>query len=351
MKFHLMLTTSIVLILAVGSACTASPAVGNVSTEPASTPVILPTLTATEATQAELIPVTDNLMRPAENVPAPIKIADDVISSGASAPYGDSYKLNRFERPFLQDMTYVADMDISKFSLSQDQDWYYASIRMAGSDPNNALGIDFGVEIDLDADGFGDYMIWTHPPYTTEWSTGTVQVYQDSNHDTGGVSALQSDSAQDGNGYETLVFDGSTGENKDPDLAWVRLNPDFPGLIQIAFKKSVIGPAFLMGVVSDAGLKDMSKYDYADHIPETDAGSPVKGNKHFPLGSLYTVDNTCWDAFGISTTGYEPKLCPPILQPVSTKDKSDNGSESANACNPTPNCGGGPYDPNTCQCQ
>jgi hypothetical protein len=64
---------------------------------------LAPTLNP-EATQ--VIPVTGNLMKPAEVVPAPDKMIDDVESSGTGpegrAPYGDSYKLNRFERPFLK---------------------------------------------------------------------------------------------------------------------------------------------------------------------------------------------------------------------------------------------------------
>jgi hypothetical protein len=241
-------------------------------------------------------------------------------------------------------MSYVTDLDLYRFSLSEDADWYYVSIRLVGSDPNNTLGINYGAEIDLNADGAGDYIIWLRPPYTTQWSTSTAQIFQDTNQDSAGPSAIGSDAVFDGNGYETLVFDGSTTDNPDPDLAWVRLNQDLPGLVQIAFKKSLTGPAFLLGVVSDAGLKDVSKYDYVDHITEADAGSPVKNNKNFPLGTLFAVDNTCWEPFGLQTTGYEPKLCQPILQPVNTQ-KPDN------SCNPPPDCGGGPYNPDTCQCE
>jgi len=356
MNIYKFLTVGLALFLAVGTACTASPGTQGASTgmdestEQPSTTVILPTLTPTDVTPTEFVQEIGHLKKPSEVVPAPIKIVDDVKSSEGNAPYGDSYKLNRFERPFLQDMSYVAAMDISKFSLSEDQDWYYVSIRLAGSVTNNAMGIDYGAEIDLNADGFGDYLVWTQPPYTTQWSTGTVEIFKDSNHDTAGTSALQADAISDGNGYDTLVFDGSRAENSDPDLAWVRLNADVPGLVQIAYKKSLTGPGFLIGVVSDAGLKDPSKYDYADHITEADAGSPVKSNKHFPLGSLFAVDNTCWEAFGIQTTGYEPKLCQPILQPVNPK-QDNNDSDQPSGCNPPPDCGGGPYDPNSCQCQ
>lgn len=358
MKNHKALTASIVLFLVVGTACAAPPVVVDVptnivATKDIATPVVLPTLTSTEAA-TEPVPVTGHLMRPSETVPSPLKVADDVESSGTGpegrAPYGDSYKLNRFERPFLQDMTYVPELDIYKFSLSEDNDWYYVSLRVVGSDPNNALGINYGAEIDLNADGAGELMIWTQPPYTTEWSTSNVKIFRDSNQDTGGPSSTQSDAVFDGNGYDTLAYDGSVPDNADPDLAWVRLGQELPGLVQIAFKKSLTGPAFLLGVVSDSGFKDVAKYDYADHILEADAGSPVNNNRYFPLGSLFAVDNTCWEALGIQTTGYEPKLCQPILQPVNTKKPDDDAGQSL-ACNPPPDCGGGPYNPETCQCE
>ena len=312
-----------------------------------SAPTSVPT-----GTEAGAIPVTSHLMRPADVVPAPGEWIDDAESSGTGpdgrAPYGDSYKLNRFERPFLEDMTYTPDLDIRKFGISEDEDWYYVSIQLIGNDPNNTLGINYGAEIDLQGDGFGDYMIWTHPPYTPQWETQTVQVFQDSNQDTGGVSALKSDAVFDGDGYETLIFDGNTQGNADPDLAWVGMSGDGRAILQIAFKKDLTGPTFMLGVVSDAGLKDVSQYDYVDHMAEIDAGSPVQSNENYPLGLLYAVDNTCWEAYGLQTTGYEPKLCQPILQPVNTP--------SDQACEAPPDCNGdepgkGNFDPETCLCR
>src|SRR3990172_5100870 len=83
----------------------------------------------------------------------------DVESSGTAAerraPYGDSYNINRLERPFLQDMTYVSDLDIVRFSVSQDDAWFYVSIKLITNDPNNSLGINYGVELDTNHDGFG----------------------------------------------------------------------------------------------------------------------------------------------------------------------------------------------------
>jgi hypothetical protein len=295
-----------------------------------------------------------HLMRPEDIVPVPGVLVDDVESSGTGAegraPYGDSLDLNRFERPFLEDMTYIPDLDIHKFGISQDEDWYYISIGLIGNDPNNAVGINYGVEIDLNADGFGDYIIWAHPPYTTIWDTGTVEVYEDSDHDSGGVSSKESDAVFNGNGYETLIFDGGSQQNADPDLAWVRLLEGQNATIQFAFKKPLSGPSFMFGVVSDAGLRDVSRFDYSDYFTEADAGSPVKGKPNFPLGSLYAVDNTCWEAYGFKSTGYEPKVCPVILQPVI----KPSGNDQPAGCNPPPDCdgyGGGAYDPVTCECR
>lgn len=354
MKMHKILTVSSIGFLVIVAACAAPPVPDGAElgeNDPA--PLVLPSATASNNVATEGVPVTGNMMKPAAEVPAPIKIVDDVESSGTGpegrAPYGDSYKLNRFERPFTQDMTYVADMDIYRFSISEDEDWYYASLRVIGSDPNNPLQISYGAEIDLNADGAGDYIILARPPYTTEWSTGNVQVFQDSNQDTAGPSAIQADEAANGNGYDTLVFDGSAPDNPDPDLAWVRLHQDLPGLIQLAFKKSLTGTSFLLGAITDAGLRDVARYDYADHIAEADAGSPVKNNRYFPLGSLYAIDNTCWEAYGIQTSGYEPKLCQPILQPVNPQEPGD--ASAPLACNPPPDCGGGPYNPQTCECE
>ena len=302
---------------------------------------------APTATFTEEIPVTGHSMEPADVAPPPGKLVYDVASSGNAAPYGDTYKLNRLERPFLKDMTYVPDMDIVSFNLGQDVDWYYVSIELNGKNPNNSLGIDYGVEIDLDADGFGDDIIWAHPPYTAAWSTSTVQVLKDSNHDSAGLSSSQADASSEGNGYDTLVFDGGTGQNDDPDLAWVRMNGGPDATIQFAFKKSLIGGFFMLGVVSDAGLKDISKFDYNDHFDKAEAGSPERSKNDYPLKALYAVDNTCWEAYGIATTGFEPKLCPPLLQPTATP------GHEPEACSPTfppEDCGDIGYNPATCQC-
>ena len=283
------------------------------------------------------------------------KIVYDTESVGTApekrAPYGDSYEWNRLERPFTQDMGYVSDLDISHFTVAKDSDWWYVSIKLIGVDPNNPQGIDYGVELDLDKDGFGDYLIWAHPPYGNQWETTPVQIYQDQNHNTSGLSGGKSDAPFSADGYETLIFDGNAATSADPDMAWVRNNV---GSVEFAFKRSWSGSVFMLGVIADAGWKDPKKLDYVDRLPIAEAGSPVKNNMYYPLKGLFLVDNTCRDAFGFEPTRYEPQICP--VEPTPTKAPREPAPPPGvtvppPGCPPHPPClAGSEWDPTKCQC-
>jgi len=254
----------------------------------------------------------------------------DVDSSGTGsehrAPYGDSYNINLFERPFTKtDMNYIPPLDILTFQISEDATWFYVSFDLVGGDLNDALNLNYGVELDTDHDGYGDFLVWAQPPYTPEWLAETVLVYQDTNHDTGGASAEKSDAVYPGDGYDKLIFDRGQGE--DPDLAWVRANPQVSTAIQFAFKRSLAGAAFMWGVWADAGLRDPGAFNYNDRYTEPDAGSPEKSEPYYPIREIFQVDNTCWPAYGFKPLGYEAHLCP-SLEPQPTKHKAP----------PTPGC-------------
>jgi hypothetical protein len=283
------------------------------------------------------------------------KVVYDVESAGTApekrAPYGDAYEWNRLERPFTQDMSYVSDLDIDRFTVAKDSDWWYVSLKLMGVDPNNTLGIHYGIEIDLDRDGYGDYLLWAHPPYADQWDTAPVQIYQDQNHNTGGLSGGKSDAPFSADGYETLIFDGAAG-GADPDLAWVRIHAGADATVQFAFKRSWSGNVFMLGVLADAGWKDPKKLDYVDRIPISEAGSPVKDNLYYPLKALFLVDNTCRDAFGFEPTHYEPQICP--VEPTPTKPPREPrpaGPTSVPNCPPHPPClAGSEWDESKCQC-
>jgi hypothetical protein len=278
---------------------------------------------------APVTPAIVHVSQPANEVSS-AGLVYDVDSSGTApekrAPYGDSYNLNRLERPFSQDMTYLPDLDIVTFQVSEDDTWIYVSIQLIGLNPNNDLGINYGVEIDNDADGYGDYIVWARPPYTEDWTADNVQVFQDKNHDTAGYSPVKSDAPFDGDGYETLIFDVGVGD--DPDLAWVRIKASARATVQFAFKRTLTDGSYMLGVLADTGLKDVGQLDYVDRFTLLQAGSPVRSDiDYYPLKALYAVDNTCWQAYGFVPTGYEPKLCPPIV-PVEPTKETAGGCEN-----------------------
>ena len=253
-----------------------------------------------------------HLTRPSDAPPQGQLVYDVISEDTASeqrAPYGDSYDINRLERPFQQNMTYVPDLDIATYTVSQDDTFWYVSIELIGTDPNNALGIRYGVELDKDHDGFGDEVVWAAPPYSTSWDTLPVQIFEDKNHNTGGLSGELSDAPLTTDGYETKIFNGGVGD-ADPDLAWVRINAGYQSTVQFAFKKSWSGTVFMLGVVADANLRDVQKLDLVDRFTEQEAGSPIKDKSYYPLKALFAVDNTCREALGLKPNGYEAQLCP-----------------------------------------
>jgi hypothetical protein len=324
---------SLILIL-VMLACNMPGVTVNLGTGPTSIPVTA-TVAATDkpavTTQAD-VPTATVAPSPTPELPTPTleiphslipstsvkagKLINDVVSVGTAAenraPYGDSYQVNRFERPFTKDMTYVPDLDIVSFNLAYDDKFFYVSIELVGTDPNNDLGINYGVELDTNADGFGDMIIIAHPPYSVDWSTDYVQIFQDTNHDTGGLSAEKAEAPLPGDGYDEMIFDGGRGENDDPDLAWARVNAGAKATVQFAFKKSWAGAQFMYGVIADGGVKSVAELDYVDRFTEEEAGSPIRGEKYYPLKALYAVDNVCREVFGFTGTKQEPQRCSPI---------------------------------------
>ncbi|HAX68793.1 MAG TPA: hypothetical protein PK152_06250 [Anaerolineales bacterium] len=322
--------------------CTLPGASAPTETPPLSTeepPTAIPQSPEPTAIQHQAIPVSAP-----DSQPYP-----DVFSSDTApekrAPYGDSYELNRLERPFTQDMTYIPDMDISSFSLSEDGDWYYVSIGVIGKNPNNPSNIQFSVELDTNLDSFGDLLIVAQPPYSEEWTASNIKIYSDTDRDSAGVNPSKSDMPFSGNGFDSLIHSPSEGIGSDVDVAWVRINAGQYATVQFAFKKSLSGSSFFYSVLADAGLKDVARLDYVDYFTEADAGSPVRSNPNYPLNQLYAVDNTCYQAFGFKPSGFEPKVCPEIIQPQQAKEGPAPNTPGVDACTAigSPNPGNCPW--------
>lgn len=318
------------ILMFVMLACNLPGAAANPGDTPIPEPMTDTPMVSASATQADIATETA-IPSPTVELPTPTlaishslipstfikagKLIHDVESVDTAAenraPYGDSYNISLFERPFMQDMSYVADLDIASYNLAYDEKFYYVSIELIGTDPNNEIGINYAVELDLDGDGFGDFIIIARPPYSGDWSTDNVQVVQDTNHDTGGLSAEKSDAPLPGDGYDTVTFDGGRRQDDDPDLAWVRINAGKYATVQFAFKVALAENRFMYGVIADAGLKSIADMDYVDRFTEAEAGSPEKNEQYYPLKALYGVDNVCREVHGFTGTGQEPHRCLP----------------------------------------
>lgn len=316
-----LLTIAILLQACSSTATPPAPTSTNPPAQPPATATTVPAMPPTETPGVfhQVFPIAALQTQP----------YPDVVSKDTAAekrvPFGDSYKINRLERPFTQEMLYIPDLDIVDFGISQDDTWYYVSLRLVGGNPNNNLGIMYAVELDQNRDGFGDFLITARPPFEENWSAQTIEIFADTNSDTAGISPKQSDAPYTGNGFDKLIHSPSARIGNDPDLAWVRLSPQSFSILEFAFKKAWAGSVFMYGVLADGGLKDVTKLDYVDTFTEQEAGSPDKKNPNYPLKALFAVDNTCYQAFGFTPTGFEPKICPVIVPPTETAKKEPSG--------------------------
>jgi hypothetical protein len=240
--------------------------------------------------------------------------------------YGDDHSIDLYERPFQLDNIYRPDADIIWTFISDEGEWYYFSTQIVGPNPGTkTMDTPYGIEIDVDLDGRGDFLLWATPPYFTNWTKDNIQFFTDANNDVGNRQPLISDAPSKGDGYEILLFDRGSGS--DPDTAWVRQAPLDPTYLQIAVKKNVIADAdFLWGAWTDFGLANPGLFDYNDFFTVQEAGSPYASSPYFPLKALFGMDNTCRVAYGFTPVGTEPDLC---------------GGAKSTAIPPTQQTGGG----------
>jgi hypothetical protein len=231
---------------------------------------------------------------------------------------GDSFFTNRFERPFDRDMNYLPYLDIARAELNRQKYslWYYFKITLVkdtGAVPHP--GPVYGLEIDVNLDGRGDFLAMAETPKTTSWSVDGVKIFEDQDKDVGGKNPVLADKqVWTGSGYEMLLFDA--GQGKDPDLAWSRIDSDDPNAVDIAIKVYLLGDvhqAFLWNAYADGSLRNPGFYDLNDHFTVDQAGSPLKGELYYPIKDLFAYDNTCRTASGFIPTGNEPGICPAVV--------------------------------------
>lgn len=226
---------------------------------------------------------------------------------------GDVFGLGWYERPFDQKMGYLPFMDLSKILMNrEDANWVYVQISAVNPIAEGAtLKPLYGLELDTDLDNRGEFLVTATGARSTEWSTEGVVVLTNSDNMVGGLKPVLPDTAlSEGKGYDKEVFNAGNGD--DANLAWARISPADPKVIDIAFKSSFVGGAkgnFIYSTWALVGLQDFTKFDFNDHFTKEDAGSPLKEDgKIYPLKSLWGVDNTSRIPSGFVPTGTMPGL-------------------------------------------
>jgi hypothetical protein len=291
--------------------------------------------TSAEATQSPVEATEDALPTPTvahqiqPSNPASVKSFMVDRSSAALASErranADNFDINLLERPFTtQVMDYQEYLDITRAELSLGPPWLYVTIFLEGPPPAGSEAAE-GVEVDLDIDGHGDWLILADAPPDSEWTTDGVLACRDANGDVGGPTAMIPDGPHDDrDGYEDCVFDSGYGIG--PDEAWIRRDPGHADRIQIAFLFSLIGNdgKFTWGAWSDESIKDPAWFDYNDHFTSIEAGSPASESSQYPVKAMASMDNTCRWAYGFVPTGSEPGVCyiPPTPTPLPTPTPS-----------------------------
>jgi hypothetical protein len=171
---------------------------------------------------------------------------------------------------------------------------------MQATAEGDALPGEYAVELDLDRDGRGDWLIRVTKPGSTDWSRAGVQVWKETNDDIGGVAIMAADShPRGGDGYDQLVFDEGNGDLTDG--AWARVRSDDAKTVELAFKLEMLGSPRFYAMGAWAGTTvDPAMFDYHDHMTHIQAGSPNPGYEVYPLKDMAEIDNTCRLAVGLT---------------------------------------------------
>ena len=226
---------------------------------------------------------------------------------------GDRFTFEQFERPFNANTmdVYFPNLDIVDTYVFQDITWIYGTIKVVDRSATSGEPYRFAMQLDVQADGTGDWLVLTLNPSSTEWTTDGVQVFFDANSDVGNLTAMLADKgAPGGDGFEKLVFDQGIGD--DPDAAWARVSPDDANTIEIAVKRSVLGNpvAYMANMWTGHATLDPAMFDYSDHYTHDQAGAAdPEFPLFYPIKAVYELDSTCRVAVGFQPTGNEPGLC------------------------------------------
>lgn len=314
MKSKKVAITLFVIVMFVLQAC-GLPAIGGSDSAETEAPVLTEGAPTEEpAPQPEIVHTTIPNSG-TENVANAHDNEESTSFESRAVVFGDQFDINRFERPFTSEtMDYLPHVDIVGISMTQDDNFYYVQIKLAGVDSatGGASG-SYAVDFDLNIDGKAEFIVIANNLTSAQWTTDGVSIYVDANNNVGGQN-IRPDDIYTGDGFETLSFD--SGNGNDPDAAWAHFANNASPVVEIALKKSLLEakPAFMWSVTTSAQKIDPTKFYFNDTFSEERAGSPIQG-EYYPLKELAGVDNTCRLPAGFQPTGTEPLGCSVAVAP------------------------------------
>ena len=236
----------------------------------------------------------------------------------------DTWDEAHLERPFdSQNGTYFAAVDIVRIAMGTDQNWMYGKISLyQGAAGHIPADLSLWFEIDTDFDSRGEYLILATGVNTNDWTTDGVQVWWDQTGDVGGEQPHVPD-GQAGDGYETLLFDGGQGE--DPDLAWVRIDPEDAASVEFAFKPSFLpeNQYFAWWAGSMLGAFDAGKMELVDRLDDH---------------STWNMDNTCGWIFNGKPSNKIVNICAFIVATATPMQNSSVDESSSSSPSTSPTC-------------
>ncbi len=248
---------------------------------------------------------------------------------------GEQYSTGRFERPFDMDMAYLPYLDIVKSTMQrEDTDFIYVTLQVAAPISESAeKPARYGLMLDPNLDGRSEFLILAQKPMTTDWTVSGVDVWESTSAGLPLASENGPIPVTGSKGYDVNLF--SSGEGSKNGLAWVRLSPDKPDTVEIAFLNSMVGGEkgrFVWRPVTDGADYESTVYDLNVSYTIEEAGSPLGDSAFYPLKEVFAVDSTCRVASGYTASGNEPGLCPLPAAP----DRPDEPSSPTTPQQPQP---------------
>lgn len=316
-RFQTTLLIALVMLSAALAGCSPTPSapVSTPSMETIVRPTELQILTPAPTSTPRMTATPVYIPQPPPSVSPPINSSmTDALTTalaGERRANADSFSRGIFERPYTpEDMEYIDYLDIGRVvSLAVSGEWVFVSIPLAGAPPVES-DAHYAVEIDVNTDGRGDWLIFAPAPASAEWTQEGLFIFIDSNSDVGGTTPSSPDPVQeDADGFDALIF--NQGSGLDRDAAWIRRDPEDSSIIQIAFKYGLIAydHRFLWRVIASGNEIDPAMMELNDYFTLEEAGSPLLTSPHYPIQAIAEIDTTCRWSYGFTPLGTEPGIC------------------------------------------